>query len=103
MSTRKDFIEYLLDQIADEQARVRAMFGEYALYYNNIVVGLVCDNRLFIKITDGTERLLSEEAETAPAYPGAKPSFVVSEEFIEDREKLRELLQVCAEDLKNKK
>ena len=103
MSTRKDFIEYLLDQIADEQARVRAMFGEYALYYDNVVVGLVCDNTLFIKITDGIKCLLGEEMETAPAYPGAKPSFVVSEEFIEDREKLRELLQVCAEDLKNKK
>lgn len=102
MSTHKDFIEFLLDQINDEQARTRAMFGEYALYYNNIVVGLVCDNTLFIKVTDGTKRLLEEGAPTASAYPGAKPSFVVSETFIEDGEKLRELVQVCAEDIKKK-
>ena len=100
MSTRKDFVDYLLDQISDESARVRAMFGEYALYYEDVVVGLVCDNTVFIKITPGTKRILGEDAPTGPAYPGAKPSFILSEEYLEKREELQSLIRICADDVK---
>lgn len=99
MPTTKDFVEYILDQIGDQNARARAMFGEYGLYYDNAVVGLICDNTLFVKITPATQKILGANAKTGPAYPGAKPAFVISAELIEDGESLRELLLACAGDV----
>jgi len=53
MSTKQSTIDYLLDQLASvPDVRARKMFGEYALYCNGRVVALVCDNELFVKITD---------------------------------------------------
>jgi TfoX/Sxy family transcriptional regulator of competence genes len=98
MPTNKDFTDYILDQIGDDRARVHAMFGEYALYYDNKVVALVCDNTVFAKITPSSSEVLGENEQGA-TYPGAKPSFIVSEEQIETPGFLRELFQGIANDL----
>ena len=98
MATKKDFAEYILDQIDDERARVLAMFGEFALYYNDKVVALICDNTVFVKITLSSEELLKEN-ETGPAYPSAKDTYILTEEQIEDRDFLKELFERVAEDL----
>lgn len=98
MSTSKEFIEYILDQIHDPKARVRAMFGEYALYYDGKVVGLVCDNTLFIKVTSGSTELLKEN-ELGPAYPGARETFILNESQIEESGVLRDILQIVSNDL----
>ncbi len=34
------------------EARARKMFGEYALYVDGKVVALVCDDHLFVKLTE---------------------------------------------------
>jgi TfoX/Sxy family transcriptional regulator of competence genes len=71
MATSKDFAEYILDQVGDERARTRAMFGEYALYYDEKVVALLCDNIVYVKQTESSEELLAENEQGHP-YPGAK-------------------------------
>lgn len=50
MSTDRDFIDYLAEQI-DLGSRLshRKMFGEYALYVDGKVVAFACDNSLFVK------------------------------------------------------
>lgn len=58
MSTSRNFIAYVLDQINDPKARIKAMFGEYALYYDERVVCLICDDTVFLKITPNTTTLL---------------------------------------------
>jgi hypothetical protein len=74
MSTSQATIDFILDQVEGAgEVRARKMFGEYALYCDEKVVALVCDDTLYIKITEpGREFVGSHYAEGAP-YPGAKP------------------------------
>ena len=73
------------------------MFGEYALYCNNKVVALVCDNQLFVKQTAAGKKFIGKVKE-APAYPGAKMSFLI-EDKIDDREWLSELVRITESEL----
>ena len=102
MATKKDFADYILDQIDDEQARVRAMFGEFALYYDNKVAALICDNTVFVKITKSSDEMLGDN-DKGPAYPGAKDSYILTEEQIEERDFLRDLFESVARDLPKSK
>ena len=73
------------------------MFGEYALYSNDKVVGLICDNQLFIKPTVAGRSFIGDVVE-APPYPGAKNSFLISDE-IDDSEWLTELVRLTEAEL----
>jgi TfoX/Sxy family transcriptional regulator of competence genes len=95
MATGPDFIDFVLDQVEPRGwLTARKMFGEYALYANERVVALACDDRLFVKPTAAGRAFIGEPAE-APPYPGARPHFLV-EDGIEDRAWLSELLRVTA-------
>lgn len=98
MASNKDFVEFIVDQIKDAGIiTYRKMFGEYAVYSDGKVVALVCDNRLYVKPTGGGRSFIGDVVE-APAYPGAKPSFLI-EDQIEDREWLSELIRITAGEL----
>ena len=73
------------------------MFGEYGLYLNNKLFGLVCDNKLFIKPTPSGREFIKDVIEAAP-YPGAKPSFLI-EEKLENRDWLKKLVVITANEL----
>jgi len=48
MSTSEEFMVYLSDQLRDAGIiTYRKMFGEYALYCDSKVIGLVCDGQFF--------------------------------------------------------
>jgi TfoX/Sxy family transcriptional regulator of competence genes len=86
-----EFVRYVCDQMEGAgEITFRAMFGEYAIYCGGKVVALVCDDRLFIKPTIAGREFIGSVVE-APAYPGAKPSFLV-EDHLDDREWLAELV-----------
>jgi TfoX/Sxy family transcriptional regulator of competence genes len=102
MATKKDFAEYILDQINDEQAKVKAMFGEFALYFEDKVVGFICDNTLFLKITKNTKEILDNH-KVGQVYPGSKDYFVIEEEILENNKKLKDLIVACALDVEVKK
>lgn len=72
--------------------RIAKMFGEAALYLDEVVVALICDDRLYLKPTDAGREVLGDP-EMGPPYPGTKDHFVVPEAVITDSEKLAELLQ----------
>jgi len=78
------------------------MFGEYALYYKDRVVALICDEVVYLKITPGTTALL-EDHESSPPYPGAKPHYILSEKTILDKELFTKLLAACAHDVPPKR
>ncbi len=91
-------MDFILDQASSGGVvSARKMFGEYALYLDGRVIALVCDDMLFVKITEPGKEFVSEEYEEGPAYPGAKPSMVIGEDRIEDREWLTELFRITAE------
>lgn len=97
MATSQSTIDFLLDQLAGlPRVRARRMFGEYAVYCQEKVVALVCDNQLFVKITPAGKALMGARYAEGHAYPGARPSMVVGAEEIEDADRLCELLRVTA-------
>jgi len=98
MATDLEFMEFLADQMAGAgEISYRKMFGEYAVYLDGKVVALVCDNRLFVKPTAAGRAYIGAPVE-APAYPGAKDSFLIEDAF-EDREWISELIRITARDL----
>jgi TfoX/Sxy family transcriptional regulator of competence genes len=93
MASDLDFVEYVLDQVQDAgDVSHRKMFGEYAVYCRGKVVALICDNQLFVKPT-GPGRAFIGDVTEAPAYPGAKPSFLVLEQ-LEDRDWMTRLFRL---------
>ncbi len=98
MSSNKDFIDFIVDQI-DSSGTItyKKMFGEYAIYCDRKVVALVCNNQLFVKSTEGGRSFIGDVVE-APAYPGAKLSFLIDEK-LEDREWISELIRITAREL----
>jgi len=98
MASNEDFVNYVVEQMAGADAiSSRKMFGEYAVYSGKKVVALICDDKLFIKTTDGGRDFIGEVNE-APPYPGAKMSFLI-EDKIDDSEWLSELVRITAEEL----
>ena len=98
MATDLEFMEFLADQMAGAgEISYRKMFGEYAVYCGGKVVALVCDNQLFVKPTAGGRAFIGAPVE-APAYSGAKNSFLIEDAF-EDREWISELIRITAREL----
>ncbi|MBK8482756.1 MAG: TfoX/Sxy family protein [Proteobacteria bacterium] len=97
MATQQGTMDFLLDQLRGLPAvRARKMFGEYALYCDEKVVALVCDNQLFVKITPAGRALVGERYAEGEAYPGAKPSMLIDAEELEDGDRLCELIRLTA-------
>lgn len=108
MPCSDDYIQYVLEQIGPAgDISVRKMFGEYGLYMDGKVMGLICDNQVFLKKTGAGTDLLGEDAMEGYAYPGATASFVF--ENLDDQDFVIEVLRATWEQLpyqkpkKNKK
>ena len=98
MASDQEFVDFVVDQFdADCAVRARSMFGEFGLYSGDKFIGSVCDNRLFIKPTEGGRAFIGEPVE-APPYPGARDSFLI-EDRLEDGEWLSELVRITASEL----
>lgn len=97
MATSKETVEFILSKLRDRQRfSVRAMFGEYALYTESQVVGLICDDRLHVKILPVTATLENQCEKGAP-YPGAKLHYIVDEGQLSTLTNLPEILSAVAE------
>ncbi len=98
MASTKDFVDFVQEHIEDVgEIRVKSMFGEYGIFSNGKIFGLVCDNRLFIKPTEGGRKFIGNVVE-APPYEGAKNSFLI-EEKLDDKEWLSELIRISLKEL----
>ncbi len=100
MATKQSTVDFILDQLSVlGNVAARKMFGEYALYCEGKVVGLVCDDTLYIKITEPGKNFVGELYKEGAAYPGAKPSMVIEAEQIEDCDWLTELVRITTDAL----
>jgi TfoX/Sxy family transcriptional regulator of competence genes len=98
MASEQRIVDFILDQIGlGEQVTGKKMFGEYGLYFETKLFGLVCDNKLFIKPTQSGRTFIKDIVEVSP-YPGAKPSFLIDEK-LDDREWLKELVKITVDEL----
>lgn len=91
MASNPDFVQYIEDQCSGAGEIVaKKMFGDYGIYCNGKIFGLICDNRFYLKPTQAGKALLREE-ELRPPYPGAKDYFYIAD--VDDRDYLSELVK----------
>jgi TfoX/Sxy family transcriptional regulator of competence genes len=103
MSTQKETVEFILEKLGESKRfAVRAMFGEYALYADGKVVGLVCDDQLYVKILPASKEL-EGICDKDEAYTGSKPYYVVEEVQLSQIPNLTEILISIAKSLPAKK
>ena len=99
MASSKEFADFVLDQLTELGVmRVKKMFGEYGVYYGEKIVGLICDDQLFIKPTE-SGRVYLKDPEMGEPYPGAKPYFLITADLLEDREWACEMIRVTEKEL----
>jgi TfoX/Sxy family transcriptional regulator of competence genes len=98
MASDKEFLDFVLEQIGGSgPVSCRKMFGEYAIYLDGKIVAMICDNRFFVKPTDGGRSFIGDPVETPP-YPGAKPCFLI-EDQLDDREWVGNLIRITSKGL----
>ncbi|MBS3923186.1 MAG: TfoX/Sxy family protein [Nitrosarchaeum sp.] len=103
MSTQKETVEFILEKLGElGRFAVRAMFGEYALYGDGKVVGLICDDQLYVKILPASAEL-EDICDKDEAYPGSRPHYVVEEVQLSQIPNLSEILINIAKSLPDKK
>lgn len=98
MATTKEYHDYIMECL-NKAGKVtsKKMMGEYCLYFNGILFGGIYDNRLLVKQTDASMKLLSDCPLELP-YEGSKsPMFLVSE--FENADFMKELLEGIIKDL----
>ena len=97
MASSEEFVQYAQEQLSQHHhISYKKMFGEYGIYCNGKIIGLVCDNQFFLKPTKAGAALLEESIE-APPYDGAKPYYLL--ENLENRQYLSQLIEATYEEL----
>jgi len=100
MPTEQSFVDYIVEQASlAGDVYARKMFGEYALYCDDKVVGLITDNTLYIKITDAGKVFVGNNYQEGNAYDGAKTSMVIIEDLMSDRDWFTELVRITTANL----
>jgi TfoX/Sxy family transcriptional regulator of competence genes len=96
MSSQQSTADYILDQIGGGgRVAIRKMFGEFGVFCDGRMVGVICDDRLFVKPTRAGRAFLGEVEEVSP-FPRAKPYFLIAEERWDDADFMREVIRVTA-------
>jgi len=98
MSSELDFVQFVTEQMQDAgNITHRKMFGDYGIYCNGIIFGLICDNQVFIKPTEKGKKFVGEVVE-APPYPGANNHILIEDKF-ESKEWISELVKITIMDV----
>ena len=101
MASNSDFVQYIVDQCSGAgEISVRKMMGDYCIYCNGVLFGLICDNNLYIKVTEAGKAVL-EEVDLRPPYPGAKDHFYVSN--VDNRDYLEAVIKATMPELQSPK
>jgi TfoX/Sxy family transcriptional regulator of competence genes len=97
MASDREFITFVCEQLRGAgEISSRRMFGEAAVYLQDKVVALVCDNQLFVKATEPGRAKIGVPIE-APPFPGATNWFLLAD--LDDTEFLAELVRTTADAL----
>ena len=97
MASSKEYLEYILDQLADiDDISCRAMMGEYIIYYRGKVIGGIYDDRFLVKPVKAAVAMMPD-ADLELPYKGAKEMLLVDD--VENREFLCDLLEAMYDEL----
>lgn len=91
MATSERFIRHVTDLAGlGERFTARKMFGEYGLYLDGKLIGLACDDSLFLKETKALAHH-GLDLPRQPPYPGAKP-YPVADELLDEPKVLQKVI-----------
>lgn len=97
MASSKEYLDFIMDQLSDlEDVKVRAMMGEYIIYYRGKIVGGIYDDRFLVKPVPAAVELMPEAQRELP-YNGAKEMLLVDE--VDNREFMCNLLRAMYDEL----
>lgn len=97
MATRKEYLNYILEQLSElDGITHRMMMGEYIIYYREKIAAYVCDDRLLVKPVPSAVKMLPS-ANLEPPYDGAKEMLLVDD--IDDREFLTKIFTAMYDEL----
>ena len=97
MASSESYLDFILEQLSGlEDVTVRAMMGEYIIYYRGKIVGGIYDDRFLVKPTKSAVSMMPN-ADLELPYDGAKEMLLVDD--VDNKEFLRELLESMYEEL----
>ncbi len=97
MASSKEYLDFIMDQLSDlEEVNVRAMMGEYIIYYRGKIVGGIYDDRFLVKPVPAAVELMPEAQKELP-YEGAKEMLLVDN--VDNREFMCNLLRAMYDEL----
>ena len=101
MASNTDFVQYIIDQCSGAgEIAVKKMMGDYCIYCDGVLFGLICDNNLYIKMTDAGEAVL-DEIDLRPPYPSARDHFYIPN--VDDRDYLADIIRATLPELTTSK
>ena len=97
-----EYNEYVYEALsAAGDIVIKSMMGGYLVYFNGKLIGDICDNELFLKRTQTSDRLLAESELRYP-YEGSMTLRHVFDSF-DDKALISELLNGMHAELPEKK
>ncbi len=97
MASSLDFVEYICEQLSGAgEITYKKMFGEYGIYCNEKIVGVICDNQFFVKKTEAGAAVYPNCEEAAP-YTNAKAHFVIDN--VDDRQLMAKFISATYNEL----
>lgn len=90
MACNADFVQYIVAQCSGAgDITTKKIFGDYGIYCNGKLFGLICDNHLYVKPTEAGRAVLLK-VDFRPPYEGAKDYFYIAD--VDDRDYLSNLV-----------
>jgi TfoX/Sxy family transcriptional regulator of competence genes len=97
MASSTDFVQYITDQCSGAgEIIAKKMFGDYGIYCNGKIFGLICDDCFYLKPTKAGRQLL-RTLDLRPPYEGAKDYFYIAD--VDDRDYLSSLVRETYKEL----
>jgi DNA transformation protein and related proteins len=94
MASDREFVKFVCEQLDGAgEISSRRMFGEAAVYLQDKVIGLICDNQFFVKATEPGRAKIGVPTQ-APPFPGASNWFLMAD--LDDPEFLADLVRITA-------
>ena len=91
MASNTDFVQYIADQCAGAGEIVtKKMFGDYGIYCDGKIFGLICDDCFYLEPTEAVRPLL-RVVDMRPPYDGAKDYFYIAD--VDDRDYLAQIVR----------
>ena len=99
MATTKSYKDFILEQLSIlDNITCKPMMGEYLLYYNDVLIGGIYDDRLLVKIVESNKKYNLQEV---IPYDRAKPMYLISD--VDDKITLKDIVIETYKDIIMKK